>query len=346
MARVVAIGAQEGASPNELDRLTEIAGVLDRKGFRADQECMSVVLAALRHLGKPYLLVQEFDESGIDCSTLTSQSHWEGAAIGIPFLAENQRVALSGSPVESLSAAMPGDVLIRYPNMAESIDGESNHVALLVGWDRNEDPWVLESALDIGVRLVPGLPFGARGGIRRFLLHPMDVFETPAAAAALRIAPLVPKLGRFGARQHDVQTDARYEHCGVDVYCGTEVEIVAPFPGRVSFEDLQYEDTELIRITATDGSAFVEFGHLDVANSCRSHGEIQRGHVVGVVRPPASTSRVEYPALRGDSSHVHFAYATHSSLAYGNIQADDWIYHNPLYACKIGQLGLPLHHQA
>src|SRR2546423_2019859 len=87
---------ERNVSNETADTLLSIFSGLKTRGFQPEQECISVVLAALRYLGLPYLRTEELGDTTIDCSTLTSQAHWEGAAVGIPFVAENQRIAKSG----------------------------------------------------------------------------------------------------------------------------------------------------------------------------------------------------------------------------------------------------------
>src|SRR5437870_2117573 len=73
--------------------LMRVNGWLKSNGYRQGQECIETVRVAISLLGRPYAMTEEIDANTIDCSTLTSEAHWRGAAVGIPFTAERQRVA-------------------------------------------------------------------------------------------------------------------------------------------------------------------------------------------------------------------------------------------------------------
>jgi len=135
----------------------------------------------------------------VDCSTLTSQSHWEGALIGIPFVADNQRQAVSGKIIASVDKMIPGDVLVKYPSLDASPDKTWNHVGLYLGRDHSGEQWLIESTSKTGVRLAKVAEFNAQGGIKRFSLT-TEVFSTDAARNALTLASMVPKFGRLGVR--------------------------------------------------------------------------------------------------------------------------------------------------
>lgn len=114
----------------------------------------------------------------VDCSTLTSQSHWDSVLIGIPFIADNQRQTRSGITITSLAGLIPADVLVKYSSIDASPDKTWNHVGLYLGKDSDGVRWLIESTSKTGVRLAKVDDFNPQGGIKRFSLKTERLLAT------------------------------------------------------------------------------------------------------------------------------------------------------------------------
>jgi hypothetical protein len=207
----------------------EIAAESVRRGHEPSSEGIAVVAAASEFAGWRYRINRELVHGWIDCSSLVSQAHWIGAAVGTPFIAETQRTALSAVDVPP-EQILPGDVLVRYTSVTSSPDGRHNHVVLFAGWDAKSQPWVLEAAADVGMRARSLKQEDADGGIRRFLPFPTRSF--PSGGTALALARAVPKLGRLGARLTS-GLESSHRHPGVDIIVGDAMAVVSPLRGKV-----------------------------------------------------------------------------------------------------------------
>src|SRR5688572_26992793 len=117
---------------SKLDRLcrheqerTILKGVfenLEKDGYNPDEERVRIIETSLNFLSFQYCMTEELSsETKIDCSTLISQSFWEGAQIGVPFTADRQRSAPDAISV-NYSNLLPGDVAIKFPNVESSYD--------------------------------------------------------------------------------------------------------------------------------------------------------------------------------------------------------------------------------
>jgi murein DD-endopeptidase MepM/ murein hydrolase activator NlpD len=197
--------------------------------YQAQRECVSVALAALRHAGKSYLITRELDEDYIDCSTIVSQAHWEGAAVQTPFIAETQRLAPSATAIASLDEIMPGDILIAYPSKEASPGGRHNHVALFLCGDPSGEAWAIEAREETGTMIIGLGTISHDGGIRRFCPNPDKTF---AHGAWHDLALRVPKLGRLGARLTASYLGTR-RHTGTDVYASPGSVVSSPADGEV-----------------------------------------------------------------------------------------------------------------
>jgi Peptidase family M23 len=195
----------------------------------AERECVSVALAALRHVGKSYRITRELREEYIDCSTIVSQAHWEGAAVQTPFIAETQRLAPSATPVASLDEIMPGDIFIAYPSRETSPGGRHNHVAMFLCGDPNGEAWAIEAREATGAVILGLEKIRFAGGVRRFCPNPDKTFE-PGAWRDLALQ--VPKLGRLGARLTADYLGSR-RHTGTDLYASPGSVVFAPTDGEV-----------------------------------------------------------------------------------------------------------------
>ena len=153
-----------------LEKLEGLRAALESQGYGYGSEQYGICCHAMSYLGLPYLRTEELSGATIDCSTLTSQSYWEGALIGIPFIAEGQRLANSASMIEDVINAVPGDVFVRYESVQHSPDKMYNHVGLFLGRDSQGNGWVIEARGGQGVILTPADDFPPHGGIRRFII--------------------------------------------------------------------------------------------------------------------------------------------------------------------------------
>jgi len=162
---------------NESELLNQIASWRNDHGYGIDTEHDRICRAAGRFLGFTYQQHEELTKvKEIDCSTLVSQAHWEGALIGVPFTAEGQRSASTGIVVPDIDAVQPGDVLVRYPYLDATPDKTWNHVGMFLGQQPTGERWLIESKGGVGVHLARLEEFDPRGGIRRFTLT-NDVFN-------------------------------------------------------------------------------------------------------------------------------------------------------------------------
>lgn len=108
--------------------IEEIFARMEDAGFVSGMEQYEICRRAIRFSGFSYRRDEELKlGTTVDCSTLTSQSHWEGALIGIPFVADGQRRATSAKNVQSTGELEPADVLVKYPSIEESPDKTWNH---------------------------------------------------------------------------------------------------------------------------------------------------------------------------------------------------------------------------
>lgn len=319
----------------------ELLDGLWSRGFQPQQECVSTARVALGFIGLGYRMEEELNSDGIDCSTLTSQAHWLGAAVGIPFIAENQRAAPSGRAIRSQQHLLPGDVVVGHRSLAATREGLYNHVGMVVGWDSRSTPWVVESAEGHGVRVSTLRDFGPAGGVRRFLPRPLDRFASRRSRSALRLAHLVPKLGRFGARQYLRASQQRPRHVGVDLYCPASTPVVAPMTGRVEIASLDREATELVRIVNDDTGALCELAQMHRCPGVSDGVVVTRGELLGHVTTPAEESEIQYVG-KGDQAHLHLAYAGPASPGMVSFPLASRRYANPLYACKLGYIQAPL----
>ena len=200
-------------------------------GFSPTGEALSVVAASGTFAGWDYRITREQLPGLVDCSSLVSQAHWLGAAIGMPFIAETQRIAYSGTDVAA-GDLRPGDVLVRYPSRAASPGGRHNHVVLHLGEHPELGPSVIESAPEVGVRVRPLNGFHGLGGVRRFVLS--DAPDFPRQQIATQLAAAVPKLGRLGSRL-TAGLDEPRRHRGVDVLLRAASEVRAPIDGTATY---------------------------------------------------------------------------------------------------------------
>jgi hypothetical protein len=319
----------------------QILARIVESGYSIDSEPFRICQRAIRFLSFSYNRSEELEAARrIDCSTLVSQAHWEGAAIGIPFVAESQRKAVSAVSVASISDIRPADVMIRYESLTASPDREFNHVGLYLGSDDTGEGWLIEARGGVGVCLSRVADFEARGGIRRFTLSAKP-FDAATSKSALNLAPLVPKLGRLGARQYTSSPRVRTPHRGLDYYVPTGTPVYAPNTGLVASAYDTTEDSRGIVIQDDDITVrLLQLEQLAVLN-----GEhVERGDLVGVVGSVSQRSSVRYSSSASDPSHLHLEveFRRQPYPACGPVASiDDRTFGNHLYIAKSGRLALP-----
>ncbi len=323
---------------NEQTLMDEIFARMKSEGFAPGTEQYEICRRSLDFLGFSYKQSEELEASAVvDCSTLTSQSHWEGALIGIPFVADNQRRAVSGEIIVSVDKMIPGDVLVKYPSLDASPDKTWNHVGLYLGRDNGGEQWLIESTSKTGVRLAKVAAFDAQGGIKRFSLT-TGVFSTDLAINALTLASLVPKFGRLGVRQYFKSGSERPVHKGVDIYTQSGTSVFATVGGKVRVFHDELEDTDSVEIISDTFT--VRYRPLDISVS--DGMAVQVGDLIGCVTNPSANSNIQYSPTIDHQSHLHLEVeidsATHvpTEVIIGGKR-----YANHLYLSKIGVLPLP-----
>jgi hypothetical protein len=242
------------------------------------RECEAVAHESFIHLGKSYHITRELRPGLIDCSTLVSQSHWTGAAVQMPFIAETQRTAVNGYFVDR-SDLVPGDCIYAYPTKDEAPDGKHNHVVLFIGADETGELWAIESRPESGVALIELNSVSFRGGIKRFCPEPMRSFGQGYWAD---LAARVPKLGRLGARltsQYDGSPVSR--HAGTDIYDVVGSMVLSPFAGVVSRLQTLPSGGNMVHQWSESDSQFSILGPIALTGRLRVGSRIERGDVLG-----------------------------------------------------------------
>lgn len=330
-----------GISNEIISFICEILAINVQKGFDLNQECMLIVQAALHYLGLPYLRSEELDATGIDCSTLTSQSYWEGALIGIPFTSTKQRIAQSGVSINT-DAVRPSDIVIKYSSPTLSEDKKFNHVGLVLGWDSEGTIWIIESNERFGCVISHLEDFSPEGGIRRFCFN--YKYEFTKTQKILQLAPYVPKFGRFGVRQYLKNSLHRPIHHANDIYIPKDTVVYAPIAGLVQLTQLDYEESSALCIKNDSSGQMVVLGHVHISEGILNEF-VRPGTSLGVVTNPSS-SLVEYSHLFCEQTHVHFEYAENQKILRSPqshcIINNGWVFKNGLYEAKIGNIVSPL----
>jgi hypothetical protein len=335
------------SAPDEVnDLVRQIVQTEVAHGLDARSECLGVVRAASRFAGWSYRITREFRQGLIDCSTLVSQSHWEGAAVGTPFVAETQRTAYNAADVPE-GRWLPGDVLVRYRPHELSPLRRHNHVALFAGRDPHGAAWMIESREPFGVRAVLVDDAAADGGARRFLPHPTRVFDDELALA---LARAVPKLGRLGCRLTAALGDSQ-RHRGIDVCFSRSVEVFAPLDGVVAF-------TSSGRGSGSSTAIIMSARRADVVvlrplnPAVGQQARVAREDVIGELDLESNGGCNAIPALRG-FARLHIEYWSRRHLSFhpdrdlgpsfsSSRAAVGYAAYNPLYALKVGLLGSPI----
>ena len=327
-----------------LAALAEIRSNLISKGFFESTEQYGVCNHAMNYVGMPYLRSEELSQSTIDCSTLVSQSHWEGALIGVPFTADGQRRAASGVSIERRTDLQPGDVLVRYESVEASPDKQFNHVAIFLGTDCSRTPLLIESRGGKGVILTPLHEFPNLGGIRRFIAGNMKCFDSEQAKRALDLSKFVPKLARIGARQYSNIDDVRFPHKGLDIYQSYGAAVFAPISGVVSEYFCEVEGRSGLQVSSDQHPGLtVRMLH---ARCTITSSYVLAGGQVGFIDRPPDTPRIKYvEGISAAEAHLHFEVEYLGEFFCGvgaSTVVDGRHFFNGLYLAKRGLLQCPL----
>ncbi|TSC85222.1 MAG: hypothetical protein G01um101417_89 [Parcubacteria group bacterium Gr01-1014_17] len=325
----------------EEELIEEIFRRTKEEGFVEGTEQYEVCKRALKFRSFSYKRSEELESGAtVDCSTLISQAYWEGALIGIPFVAENQRKAVSGKTIESQQEMIPADVLIKYRSLEDCPDKTFNHVGLYLGKDSRNEQWLIESVGGSGVRLSKVSVFNAQGGIKRFTLSTQP-FTNTQTQEALALAPFVPKFGRLGVRQYRKLGNDRIAHRGVDIYVPAGTLVPATTTGTIVLVHELVEDADGVEIT---GEHFtVRYLMLDDIK-VKTGESVQIGDMLGRVVVPQERSDIVYSSITENKSHLHLEVeitgVTNERLE-SEIVMDGKRYLNHLYLSKSGTLALP-----
>jgi hypothetical protein len=310
------------------------------------RECDSVALAALENLGKQYRITRELHPDFVDCSTVVSQSHWVGAGIQTPFIAESQRKA-SNACVVGRDDLLPGDAIYAYASKELSPGGRHNHTVLFLGHDQDGAPWAIESREEHGARLITMDAVAFDGGIRRFCLNPLSIFPAGQWSDLVRA---VPKLGRLGAR-----LTSRYgsgtRHRGLDIYARGEPVLVSPLAGSI---------VEITRVSAgvlfagiwcQDSSVYTLVGPMAPSDVVRIGRDVVQGEILGAgvegsgpggcnMIPGAGRGRVHWELWALPEFGVSPAPDLRCEWIPRLIASEErLIAQNPIYALKLGKIG-------
>jgi hypothetical protein len=313
------------------------------------RECDAVARRALDHIGKSYKITRELWPGLIDCSTLVSQSHWSGAAIQTPFIAETQRRASNAQVIESVDL-LPGDAIYSYPSKEESPGGRHNHVALFLGGDQHGTPWVIESREEEGVILgrLDEVKFG--GGIRRFCIEPLRRFPKGMWS---QLVPRVPKLGRLGARLTASYTGTSRRHRGIDVYVEHDWPVVSPTNGMiVTCFKTSSSSGSFIGVWSSRHKLCSLVGPVEITTGLRVGQEVEAGRVIG--SPASGAGPGGCNTIPRPPGTVRLHWELWASPGFGVSPASDlkceWlprgldhgpalVAHNAIYALKRGDIG-------
>ena len=330
---------------NQIEKAHELESCIREAGFIEGTEEYEICSRAIRLLGMRYEQTEELALSTIDCSTLTSQSHWEGALIGIPFIADSQRKAESGLSIDGIENAKPADVLVRYRSIDDAPDRKFNHVGLYLGKDLAGQPWLIESRGGQGVILTRAEEFPVEGGIKRFILREMQAFSSADAKNAQRLAKQVPKMGRLGARQYSRTSTARHFHRGQDIYVELGTRVFAPTTGIMRVYTCSVESAKGVEIESLDVPGLV-VRMLNVCTPIPTETIVQAGALVGEV-DSAHGSEIQYvEGLSTANCHLHLEVECASPTVAGvtgiSLKPADSFLFNALYLIKMGALLSPV----
>jgi hypothetical protein len=312
------------------------------------RECDSVAMAALEHLGKQYRITRELHPGLIDCSTVVSQSHWVGAGIQTPFIAESQRTAANSFAVDPKDL-LPGDAIYAYPGRKFSPGGRHNHVVLFLGHDDNHVPWAIESREDHGAILITLDNVLFDGGIRRFCINPRRVFPTNSWTDLVR---RVPKLGRLGAR-----LTAKYGSCdrhrGLDIYnTYDDLMVASPLTGSI-LDIVRVRDRgSFAGLWSPESRVYTVVGPVITGDAIRVGKDVEQGDILGEMAsgPSPGGCNLIPGVVRAKRVHWELWAPPEFGLSPAQNLRCDWlprsiahesalIPHNPIYTLKLGKIG-------
>lgn len=317
------------------------------------KECDSVAAAAIEHLGKAYRITRELRPDFIDCSTVVSQSHWIGAAIQTPFIAESQRIASNALPVEP-DEMIAGDAVYAYQTKAASPKGRHNHVVLYLGCDDEAAPWFIESSEETGAVLIRRESVAFGGGIRRFCLNPSREFQAGLWSELVR---RVPKLGRLGSRlTADYMSIIR--HQGVDVYVDDGWLAVSPLTGVIV--DVQGpRERRFAGIWSPAMRLYSVVGPISATPEISVGKELGQGEILGLVSTGGHPGRCNIIPGLITRKHVHWELwgspewgptplpnPTGARVPEAIRTRDPLIPHNAVYFFKCGHIGTAVSREA
>ena len=333
--------ARSDCTSNEEAKAEEIFSLHAESGLRVTFECLRVAIEACAFLGRPYLQVYELSEYTVDCSTLSSQAHWLGAAQQIPFIAENQRTARA-SLIVTLDEVLPGDVLVKYPDLRATPDGLHNHVALVLGQDRRGEIWVVESSSAGADSLVPAREFDPSGGVRRFCENPLCAFESLAATNALALANRVSKQGRLGALRNPRRPSHRFRLPGIDIPVVEGTPILSPIAGMLSI----VESDEGRWVEIADNRGWVcRIGNCEPSRHGRYPMSVGAGQFIGQAKMNMNLPWHETSCLyweMGSATAVAFGTGKNRIIRSNYEVRQGLKCYNPLYMAKLALVQLPV----
>ena len=311
------------------------------------RECDSVAAAAMEHLGKSYRITRELSAGQVDCSTVISQSHWRGAAIQTPFVAESQRLA-SNAAVVAAEDLLPGDAVYAYPSRKHSPGGRHNHVVLFLGTDEDGTSWAIESREETGAVLITMDRVLFEGGIRRFCLNPLSVFP---GGPWSELAARVPKLARLGARLTAAYGSSR-RHRGTDVYVDEGCVATSALAGSiVDMVKTRYRSS-FIGIWSPADRVYSVVGPVNAADGISPGRDVDRGGLLGEISSGAGPGGCNIIPAAAHKKRLHvelWAPAGFGTSPAPDLRCEwlprviaserDLIPHNPIYACKLGAVG-------
>ena len=235
--------------------------------------------ASVSFVGFGFKVTRELAATTVDCSTLVSQSHWIGAAVQVPFIAENQRLSATARAIE-FEDLMVGDVLVAYESSGHSPLRRHNHVVLYLGEDSRGEPWCIESKEPHGVCFTPLADALHGGGVRRFCPNPHSAFESGAWNALVRA---VPKLSRLGARLTS-KYGGESRHSGIDVYVIPfgDVPVLAPIDGIIVDLSQCQGGPKVVTISDRAGESFHVLGPIAGTTVCEGD-RVDTGRPLGLL---------------------------------------------------------------
>lgn len=261
------------------DHVRQVASRFPHLELSELRECDAVAYSAFEHMGKSYRITRELWPDVIDCSSLVSQSHWTGAGIQTPFIAETQRHASNARVVEPADL-LPGDAIYAYRSKSEAPGGRHNHVALFLGTDQMGEPWAVESREETGVTLSELSKVRFDGGIRRFCIEPLRVFPQGMWS---QLARRVPKLGRLGARLTANYAGGPRRHHGTDVYIDDGCYVTSPLSGTIVTTFKTHSSSGVfIGVWSSYRSTCSLVGPVSAASEFRIGQNLDEGDVLGM----------------------------------------------------------------